>query len=376
MKILSIETSCDETAAAVVENKRGEFNACSNVVSSQIKIHAQYGGIVPEVAARLHIEKIILIINQTLKDAKMTLDNIDYIAVCAGPGLISSLMVGVETAKALAFACKKPLIKINHLEGHLLSFLSDKTPARQIRFPAIGLVVSGGHTQLILVKNYLDYKLIGETCDDAAGETFDKAAKILGLGYPGGPAISACAEKVQSSPFENLRVTKDAFFVMLRLSKHDKKRITDYGLRISLPRPMLHSNDFDFSFAGLKTAVLYAWNDFQKRRKATELSRLRPLMAKEIQQAIIDVLIAKTLKAATKFKAKTIILGGGVTANEELRRQFIKKTDLKKIKLVLPSIPMTGDNAVMIGVAAHFHAKAKNFVSPFKLRANPEWELT
>ena len=223
--ILGIETSCDETAAAVLKADRGNFEILSNVVSSQVKIHAKYGGVVPEVAARLHIQKILPIIELALGQAHLTprslhsvgmtgrsglvlgnsqcaLKQIDAIAVCAGPGLMSSLLIGVETAKSLAYAMKIPLVRVNHLEGHLLSCLASNlqpTPYNLLpSFPAIGLVVSGGHTQIYLMKDYLKYKLVGETLDDAAGEAFDKVAKIMNLGYPGGPAVSAWAEKVKS----------------------------------------------------------------------------------------------------------------------------------------------------------------------------------
>jgi N6-L-threonylcarbamoyladenine synthase len=377
MRIFAIETSCDETSAAVVEVQRGQFNILSNIVSSQVKIHARYGGVVPEVAARLHIEKIIPIIAKAFKDARTTLTGVDYLAVCSGPGLISSLMVGVETAKALAYATGKPLVRINHLEGHLFSILGKliknqenkkskkqeisarggfaygekKSRNQKILFPAIALIVSGGHTQLILVKGYLKYKLIGETRDDAAGEAFDKAAKLLGLGYPGGPAISAAA------------------------ANRPKSTIQTFGRELSLPRPMLNSNDFDFSFAGLKTAVLYGWNDLKKKLDEKKLSGAKSTMAREFQQAVIDVLIAKTFKAAKRFNSKTIILGGGVTANNELRRQFVEKAKKDQVDLLLPPLSLAGDNAGMIAIAAYYHIQKKNFISPFKLTANPEQEL-
>ncbi|NQT49469.1 tRNA (adenosine(37)-N6)-threonylcarbamoyltransferase complex transferase subunit TsaD [Candidatus Kuenenbacteria bacterium] len=341
MKILAIETSCDETAASVVENSKGAFEILSNAISSQEKVHAKYGGIVPEVAARLHVEKILPIIESALKTAKCNWKKIDYIAVTAGPGLVSSLMIGVETAKALAYAFNKPLLKVNHIEGHLISALT--TYHSPLTFPAVALVVSGGHTQIILVKDYLKYKLIGETRDDAAGEAFDKAAKILGLGYPGGPAISREADKVKG--------------------KSSK-------LKVKLPRPMIKSNDFDMSFSGLKTAVLYAWRDTKKKS-----DEARAEMAREFQQAVIDVLISKTIKAAKEYNAKTLILGGGVAANSALRDALTDSAKKESLELLIPDIKLTGDNAAMIGMAAYYHIKNKNFTEPFNLRADPQWEL-
>ncbi len=362
MKILAIETSCDETAAAVIEAARGNFNILSNVVSSQVKVHAKYGGIVPEVAARLHIENILSIIKLALKQAKTRMSDLKAIAVCSGPGLVSSLMVGVETAKTLAYACNIPLIKINHIEGHLLSVENSKSKdqslkeiqnskfkiqKRTIRFPAVALIVSGGHTQIILVKDYLKYKLIGETLDDAAGEAFDKVAKILGLGYPGGPAISACAEKGQG--------------LMAR--------------EIKLPRPMINSNNFDMSFSGLKTATLYSWQKLSKGVKGKKLEILKQEFAHEFQNAVVEVLTAKTIRAAGRFKAKTIILGGGVSANQALRQRFSAAAARADFNLLIPDLKLTGDNAAMIGFAAYYHIIKKDFVKPFKLKAEPNWEL-
>ncbi|MBT5338326.1 tRNA (adenosine(37)-N6)-threonylcarbamoyltransferase complex transferase subunit TsaD [Candidatus Falkowbacteria bacterium] len=359
MKILAIETSCDETAASVVEVNRGNFNVLSNVVSSQEKVHAKYGGIVPEVAARLHVEKILPIVDLAIKKAKVTWPKIDYIAVTAGPGLISSLMVGVETAKTLAYAHNKPLVKVNHIEGHLLSILGARkkeskkekkqhsrqlNKPNQLKFPAVGLVVSGGHTQIILVEDYLKYKLIGETRDDAAGEAFDKVAKILGLGYPGGPAISAMAEKGQGA------------------------KVKEQGIK--LPRPMLDSPNFDMSFSGLKTAVLYAWRDLKDKS-----ANSRAEVAKEFQDAVVEVLVTKTLKAAKKYNAKMVILGGGVSANSALRETLSYAATKQNLSLLIPELKLTGDNAVMIGMAAYYHIQNKDFVEPFNLRADPQWEL-
>lgn len=319
--ILGIETSCDETAASLLEIKKQKdqpsFRILSKVIASQVLLHSKYGGIIPELAAREHIKNIIPVIKKSLV-LKPSL--IDLIAVTTGPGLITSLLVGAESAKTLSYAWQKPLIPINHLYGHIaVNFINSQT-----QFPAIGLIVSGGHTELILIKKYNQYKKIGQTRDDAAGECFDKVAKLLGLGYPGGPAISQYAQKV---------------------SKIEKE--------INLPRPMINSHDYDFSFSGLKTAVLYLVKRFPNFRRDKELVSQ---ICKETQQAIIDVLVKKTLQAAQQFKVKSIILGGGVTANKELRAQFSEKIRKLEcpIKLAIPPIEFCQDNATMIAVAAYF----------------------
>ena len=339
--ILGIETSCDETAASLLEIKEQKdepsFRILSKVIASQIPIHSKYGGIIPELAAREHIKKIIPVIKKSLT---LNPSAIDLIAVTAGPGLITSLLVGVESAKALAYAWGKPIMPINHLQGHIaVNFINN-----QPQFPALGLIVSGGHTELVLIKKYNQYKKIGQTRDDAAGECFDKVAKLLGLGYPGGPAIAQWAKQ---------------------------PAINNQQLTIHLPRPMFNSNDYDFSFSGLKTAVLYLVHPVKSRRAGSPTAKFNrgtktlkfkndeefiQNICKETQQAIIDVLIKKTLKAAQEFKVKSIILGGGVIANQELRIQFSKKIKELKIpvKLLIPFREFCPDNATMIATAAYF----------------------
>jgi len=341
--ILAIESSCDETAAAILLATDKEFKVLSSFVSSQVQVHAKYGGVVPEVAARLHIEKILPMISLSLKQAKKKLSDIDCLAVCAGPGLISSLMIGTETAKALSLALNKPLIRVNHIEGHLLSI------TERLKFPAVGLVVSGGHTQIILVKDYLKYKLIGQTRDDAAGEAFDKVAKILELGYPGGPAIGKAADEA----------------------------VADSRFNINLPRPMLDKAGYEMSFSGLKTSVLYKWNEMKKSLSQNDLEKARKLMAQEFQKAVVEVLVGKTIKAAAEFKAKTIILGGGVSANKLLRSEMLETANerLKDVTVLMPEIKMSGDNAAMIAQAAYFHLLKKDFTEPTKLKPDPGWEL-
>jgi len=337
MKILVIETSCDETAAAVVEIKAEKFKAVSNIVSSQIKIHAKYGGVVPEVAARLHVEKIIPIIDLALNEAKVKLNDIKAIAVVSGPGLVPSLRVGVETAKTLSYAWDKPLIAVNHIEGHIAAnlFNNDK-----VELPAVCLVVSGGHTSLILVKEWGNYKLIGQTRDDAAGESFDKVAKIMGLGYPGGPIISKLAENGKPAQFD-------------------------------LPRPMINSKDFDFSFSGLKTAVLYL---YKSRKDWSDKSKAD--LAREFEKAVVEVLVKKSFNAVEKYKPKSFLLAGGVAANKRLRNELIKAGEnVKGLKIHIPAFDFTTDNAAMIGAAAYFHYKNKNFSDKFNLIADPAWSL-
>lgn len=313
MKILAIETSCDETAAAVIEN--GKIK--SNIIASQAKLHVKYGGVVPEVAAREHVTAIIPTIDLALKQAKTKLADLDYIAVTQGPGLMTSLLVGVDTAKALGAALGIPVLPINHLEAHIYANFVDK----KIKFPAIALIVSGGHTLLVEMKNHGKYRILGETLDDAAGEAFDKTAKMLGLGYPGGPQLSKLAKKGNPKAF-------------------------------NFPRPMINSNNFEFSFSGLKTAVLYKVNDL----KAISY-KLKADLAASVQQAIVDVLIAKLEKAIVRYKPKTIMLGGGVAANELLRKHFDLLAKSHKLTRSIPAFEFCTDNAAMIGLAAYYRIK-------------------
>ena len=346
MKILGIESSCDETAASIVEKKGSSFEILSSVISSQVRVHAKYGGVIPEVAARLHVGNILPIIDTTLKEAKTKMKDIDYIAVCSGPGLVSSLMIGVETAKTLAWAYNKKLIKVNHIEGHMLS--GEGTSGQKLKFPALALIVSGGHTQIILMKDYLKYKLIGTTLDDAVGEAFDKVAKILDLGYPGGPAISKISEKVKNKNFD-----------------------------IKLPRPMLNKPTFDMSFSGLKTACLYAFRDLKEKYPESKWPRIKKELATEFQESAVDVLVTRTLKAAEQYNVKTVVLGGGVSANKKLRTNLAEAVEAKldKVRVIVPEMEFTGDNAAMIAIAGSYHVKTKDFIDPFKLKANPNWEL-
>lgn len=334
MLILGIETSCDETSTCLLEVKNNKLKLLSHVIVSQAKLHEKYGGVVPELAAREHIKTII----PALKEAQFTpKTKIDAIAVTVGPGLISSLMVGVETAKTLAWSLKKPLIKINHIEGHIYSpFL--ELPLK-FSFPYLALIVSGGHTELILMKDHGNYRLVGRTHDDAVGEAFDKVAKLLGLPYPGGPQVSKLAKQGSSLAFD-------------------------------FPRPMINDPSFNFSFSGLKTAVIY---------RLLKIKTITPKIKKDIcasfEKACVDVLICKTLKAMKKHNVKNIILAGGVSANSLLREEFSSRTKEKKLNLLISPLAATGDNAAMIALAGYFHAIKKDFTDPFKLSADASWEL-
>lgn len=434
MKILSIETSCDETSVAILECfggfKNPRFNILSNVVLSQIDIHKEFGGVVPNLARREHQKNLVPILTQALNESGMLknykfqnlnkskiltlrvitrrvknskkiqkilirepelleqvlkfLENyekpprrggVDLISVTRGPGLEPALWVGVNFARALSCAWEIPLLGANHLEGHIYSVLllqnrviskskfliskqilnpqtEDKSQIQnkipKIQFPAIALVVSGGHTEIVLMNKWLDYKIIGQTLDDAAGEAFDKAARILGLGYPGGPEISREAEKWKSQIINSKQIQNS----------------NNQNQKIVLPRPMINSKDFNFSFSGLKTAVLYLTQNLKKSGKWSE--NLIPRIAYEFQEAAVDVLVKKSLKAVEKHNVKTFILCGGVSANKELRYRIcdiLYKKYAKGFNFLMPELEFSGDNAAMIGAAAYSNysnLKSKN----------------
>jgi N6-L-threonylcarbamoyladenine synthase len=344
-KILAIETSCDETAAALVEVKGATTTSIlSNIVASQINIHKKFGGIFPEHASRAHVEKIIPVVSEALGDIDPNI-----IAVTTGPGLIGSLLIGVNFAKTMSYAKKLPIIGINHLLGHLYSNWAEK-PLPQ--FPTVILIVSGGHTGLYLMKSHGEIKLLGATLDDAAGEAFDKVAKLLGLGYPGGPAIAEAAAKFS--------ISKSQFT--------KKSQIPN----IKLPRSMLDRKDYNFSFSGLKTAVLYKVKELAVSRK---LEAVKPALAAEFQQTVIDILVGKTIQAAYEFRPKSICLCGGVSANKKLREE-LKKAVAKlpwKTSYHVPPIELSTDNAAMIGLAAAYHLNDKT--SWDKIHADPNLKL-
>lgn len=310
--VLALETSCDETAASVV---MGGNDVLSSVVSSQIDIHARFGGVVPEVASRAHLEALVPVVTQAINEAGVAPERIDAVAATAGPGLIGALLVGVSAAKALSLVWNRPFIGVNHLEAHLYAGLLDDPT---LEFPLVVLLVSGGHTMIIEMRNHADYRIIGRTIDDAAGEAYDKVARYLSLGYPGGPLID-------------------------RLSGEGNPTAVDF------PRAMMHDG-FDVSFSGLKTSVI----NFV--RKNPEVSNAD--IAASFQAAVVDVLCAKTIKAAQSVKARGIVLGGGVSANSSLRAEMTRRGNEAGFPVALPSRAMCTDNAAMIASAAWYRLRS------------------
>lgn len=350
--ILAIETSCDETAAAVLrmdspkssKHILPKVKTLSSVIKSQIKLHSKMGGVVPEAAARAHIKNISPVVEKALQATPYSLQTIDYIAVTAGPGLIPSLIVGVEFAKALSLATGKPLLPINHMAGHLYSSfarLQTTNYKLQALFPMVSLIVSGGHTLLILMKDIKTYKIIGRTVDDAAGEAFDKVARLLGLPYPGGPEVSKLAKQATAP--------------------------------IAFPRPMIHSKDYNFSFSGLKTAILYYLRDNPLTAKNYNL---KANVCAGFQNAAIDVLVTKTMRAAKEYKARSISISGGVSANTMLRKALAEAAENFNINFFSPPPGLSTDNAEMIGLAAAYHLHNGGKPTPFaKVKADPNWSL-
>jgi len=395
MRILAIETSCDETAIAIADfsphplsagkfsrkarptKGEGQIKILSHMVSSQIKLHAKFGGVVPNLAKREHQRNLVPVLLAALRKSRIQnlesgdkktranthilnsrfqmLDSIlerepellkqfkkrvvplappkiDAIAITYGPGLAPALWMGVNFAKALACLWEKPLMPVNHMAGHLYSaFLQKGGELQAARFPTLALLVSGGHTELVLMRGHGKFKIVGETMDDAAGEAFDKVARILGLKYPGGPEISRLAESYKPSAARTHEIT--------------------------LPRPMINTKGYNFSFSGLKTAVLYLTRDLG----AKKTRRLKPLIAGEFQDAVIEVLVKKTIRAAKDFHVKTVLLGGGVASNKLLRQKLSRacKKELSHVTCRMSQVALTGDNALMIALAAYFSGKKK-----------------
>ena len=311
--ILAIESSCDETAAAVVKNGR---EVKSNVISSQIDLHTLYGGVVPEIASRKHIEKINQVIEEALKEADITLEQIDAIGVTYGPGLVGALLVGVAEAKAMAFAANKPLVGVHHIEGHIsANYIENK----ELEPPYICLVVSGGHTHLVVVNDYGDYQVIGRTRDDAAGEAFDKVARAIGLGYPGGPKIDKLAKEGNAEA-------------------------------IKFPRAKVEGSPFDFSFSGLKSAVLNHINMCQM--KGLEINEAD--IAASFQSSVVDALLERAILACREYGMNKLAIAGGVASNSAIRKAFEEKCARENIQFYHPSPIFCTDNAAMIGVAAYY----------------------
>ena len=331
--ILAIESSCDETAAAVVKNGR---EVLSNVISSQIDLHTLYGGVVPEIASRKHIEKINQVVEQALTDAHVTWDDITAIAVTYGPGLVGALLVGVSFAKALAFALKKPLIGVHHIEGHIsANYIENK----ELEPPFMCLVVSGGHSHLVKVKDYGEYEILGRTRDDAAGEAFDKVARAIGLGYPGGPKIDKISD--EGNP--------DA---------------------IAFPRAKVADNEYDFSFSGLKSSVLNYLNSCEM--KGEEVNQAD--VAASFQKAVVDVLVGHSMDALDKYGFKKFAIAGGVASNKHLREAMVEACEKKGVTFYHPSPILCTDNAAMIGAAAYYEYK-KGVNHGWDLNAVPNLKL-
>jgi N6-L-threonylcarbamoyladenine synthase len=332
MLVLGIETSCDETAAAVLEDG---VSLRSNVIASQDDIHSPFGGIVPELAGRSHIERIHLVVNKALKDANIQLKDIDLIAATEGPGLVVSLLVGLNTSKALAYSLGIPVIGVNHLEGHVLAiFLQEK-----VEFPFLALIVSGGHTDLCRVNGFGKYSILGRTRDDAAGESFDKVAKMLGLGYPGGPII-------------------------------EKKAREGNSKILTFPRAWLEKDSLDFSFSGLKTSVR---NTLIKRGKGNGSSYSDEDIAAGFQEAVVDVLVRKALSACQQESLKRIVVTGGVAANSYLRDRMIDAAGKEGVEVFVPKPILCTDNAAMIACAGYYRSQycPPSESDPFSLDAQP-----
>ena len=311
MLILGIETSCDETGLALLDSEKGLL---AHALHSQVEMHVAYGGVVPELASRDHVRRVLPLLDAVLAEAACALGDIDAIAVTTGPGLAGALLVGASVGHALGYALGRPVVGVHHLEGHLLSpLLAEPAPT----FPFAALLVSGGHTQLLSVRGWGRYELLGETLDDAAGEAFDKTAQLLGLGYPGGPAVS---------------------------------RAADFGTpdALKLPRPMLHSNDLDFSFSGLKTAVLTA---VKRQGGSNVCEQARADIARAFVDAIVDVLATKSMRALEGTGFDTLVVAGGVGANRQLRERLTVETAARGARVFFPPLPLCTDNGAMIALA-------------------------
>lgn len=330
--ILALETSCDETAAAIVKNGT---DVLSSVVVSQIDIHSEFGGVVPEIASREHIAACDIVVDKALKEASLQLKDIDFLAVTYGPGLVGALLTGVSFMKALSYSSNKKLIPVNHIHGHIFAnFLNDKKPS----LPFICLVASGGHSHIVIVNQDLTYKIVGRTVDDAAGEAFDKAARVLGLSYPGGPNLSKLAMNGNPNAIE-------------------------------LPNPKLDS-PYDFSFSGLKTAFINAVHKLEQNNKIIN----KDDFAASFEEKVSEILVSKTIKAALDNNLNQLCVAGGVSANRRLREKFEQRCKQENITLYLPNLLYCTDNAAMIGAAAYFEAKKNNFAN-LNLNAVPNLKI-
>ena len=329
MKVLGIETSCDETAIAVVEDGR---EILSNLISSQVDLHARYGGVVPEVAARAHIEALNPLMQEALVQADVGFGDIDAVSVTIGPGLVGALLVGIAAAKSVALATGKPFIGVNHLEGHVYANFLEHGPPEP---PYVSLIVSGGHTMIVNMKDRHTYEVLGQTLDDAAGEAFDKIARFMGLGFPGGPAVDKLAQ--QGDP-----------------------------AAIKFPRAMADSGDLDFSLSGLKTAVMR----YVKTERAAGREPDPADLAASFQEAVVDVQVSKTVRAALEREAGTVLLGGGVVANTRLRERILEAGEREGLRVLFPSLPLCTDNGAMIACAGFYRLQAGE-TTPLDAEADP-----
>lgn len=329
--ILGIETSCDETAAAVV---KGGTTLLSNVISSQVKDHQRFGGVVPEVASRRHVERITWIIQEALSQAEITLSELDAIAVTKGPGLVGALLIGVSAAKSLSYATGIPLVPVHHIAGHVYA----NHLVKPLTFPLVALVVSGGHTELLLMEKHNRFVRLGRTIDDAAGEAFDKVARFIGLPYPGGPEIDRLAEK--GEPIYDL------------------------------PRAWLEPDSLNFSFSGLKSAVIQLVHQLKQKNQSIDHRHL----AASFQAAVIDVLVEKSIKAVQKTGVNQLVLAGGVSANRQLRTRLLERCAQEKIDLQIPPLALCTDNAAMIAAAGTYQYLDGNFAD-LTLNADPNYPL-
>ncbi len=393
MKVLAIETSCDETAAAILErsfdceslsstlrdehrsdsnessSKTGKIKVLANIVSSQVALHEKFGGVVPNLAARNHTENIGPVVGQALVSARLEPEDIDLLAVTQGPGLIPALLVGTTAAKTLALLWQKPLLGIHHLEGHIYANFIGENQRSKIKdqkdiFPLLALVVSGGHTELVLMRDHFQYEVLGVTQDDAAGEAFDKVARLLGLPYPGGPIVAQKADAFRALNFQ-FPISNDQIL-------KSKPRF---------PRPMINSKDYNFSFSGLKTAVLYY---LKKNEGKLSEENFVAEVAYQFQEAVVDVLVAKTKKALGEYAPETLVIAGGVSANVRLREQLEKliAQHFPKTQFLTPPFQYSLDNAAMIGAAALFRyehlspsQKEALLSHPFSLEPNANLPL-
>lgn len=330
--VLGIETSCDETAAAVIRNGR---DILSNVVATQIDIHKKFGGVVPEVASRNHVVDINHVIKEAMEEAGVTFEDIDVIATTYGPGLVGALLVGLSTAKALAYALKKPLVGVNHIQGHVAAnYLAFK----ELEPPFISLIVSGGHTHIVEVKDYNSIEILGKTLDDAAGEAYDKVARAIGLGYPGGPLVDALAREGNPS--------------------------------IVFPKAMIKEDNYDFSFSGIKSAVLNHLNSLKMKNEDFEPADI----AASFQKAVVETLVHKTVKAAKDKGYKKVVLSGGVSANSALRTAMEQECEKQELSLYYPPLNLCTDNAAMIGSCGYYMYK-EGYISDLHLNAKPNLKI-